>query len=123
MKRSSALCRLYPSPLRTIIGAVPEDFPRRAAIREGALALGLSPEQALKHLGEGTYDIYLNDVAYWRNIPVQVWNYYIGGYQVMKKWLSYRERPLLGRSLTPDEVEEVTRMARRRPPSCFWSRP
>jgi hypothetical protein len=95
--------------------AVPRDYTpeERAAIREGALALGLSPEQALKHLGEGTYDIYLNDVAYWRNIPAQVWNYYIGGYQVIKKWLSYREKTLLGRPLTPDEVEEVTRMARR----------
>ena len=84
-----------------------------AAIREGAPALGLTPEQALEHLGESTYDIYLNEVAYWRNIPEKVWNYYIGGYQVIKKWLSYREQPLLGRPLTPDEVEEVTHMARR----------
>jgi hypothetical protein len=95
--------------------AVQRDYTpkERAAIREGALALGLSPEQAFAHLGEGTYDIYLNDAAYWRNIPAKVWNYYIGGYQVIKKWLSYREQPLLGRPLTPDEVEEVTRMARR----------
>jgi hypothetical protein len=48
-----------------------------------------------------------------RNIPEKVWNYYIGGYQVIKKWLSYREQPLLGRPLTPGEVEEVTHMARR----------
>ena len=33
-----------------------------------------------------------------------MWDYTIGGYQVVKKWLSYREKPLLGRSLTPDEV-------------------
>jgi len=84
-----------------------------AAIREGAKALGLTPEQALEHLGESTYDIFLNDVAYWRNVPEKVWTYYIGGYQVIKKWLSYREKPLLGRPLTPDEVEEVTHMARR----------
>lgn len=84
-----------------------------AAIREGAPALGLTPEQALTHLGETTYDIYLNESAYWRNIPAKVWNYYIGGYQVIKKWLSYREQPLLGRPLTPDEVEEVTHMTRR----------
>jgi hypothetical protein len=32
---------------------------------------------------------------------------------VIKKWLSYRERPLLGRSLTVDEVREVSAMARR----------
>jgi hypothetical protein len=42
-----------------------------------------------------------------------VWDYTIGGYQVIKKWLSYREKPLLGRSLTPDEVRYVTEIARR----------
>ncbi len=31
----------------------------------------------------------------------------------MKKWLSYRERALLGRSLAVDEVREVMHMARR----------
>jgi len=84
-----------------------------AAIREGAAALGLTPEQALEHLGETTFDIYLNEVAYWRNVPEKVWNYYIGGYQVIKKWLSYREQPLLDRSLTSDEAREVTHTARR----------
>ena len=42
-------------------------------------------------LGETTFDIYLNDRAYWRNVPADVWNYKLGGYQVLKKWLSYRE--------------------------------
>jgi len=60
-----------------------------------------------------TMDIYLNNTAYWKNIPPAVWNYTIGGYQVIKKWLSYREQPLLGRALTSDEVREVTAMARR----------
>ena len=32
----------------------------------------------------------INEVAYWRNVPTRVWGYYIGGYQVIKKWLSYR---------------------------------
>jgi hypothetical protein len=31
----------------------------------------------------------------------------------MKKWLSYRERALLGRDLTKDEAREVMNMARR----------
>lgn len=64
-------------------------------------------------LGTDTRDIYLNDIAYWQNIPARVWDYTIGGYQVIKKWLSYREAPLLGRPLKPDEVREVTNMARR----------
>jgi hypothetical protein len=64
-------------------------------------------------LGKSTHDIYLNDTAYWRNVPEKVWDFTIGGYQVMKKWLSYREYALLGRTLTPDEAREVTHMARR----------
>jgi hypothetical protein len=42
-----------------------------------------------------------------------VWGFYIGGYQVIKKWLSYRERGILERGLTIDEIREVTGMARR----------
>ena len=50
-------------------------------------------------LGEERRDVYLNGVAYWSNVPARVWDYTIGGYQVLKKWLSYRERKLLGRGL------------------------
>ena len=64
-------------------------------------------------LGERTFDIYLNDGAFWRNVPEAVWNYRLGGYQVLKKWLSYRERTVLGRPLKPEEVQHFTDMARR----------
>ena len=64
-------------------------------------------------LGDRTCDVYLNDTAYWSNIPVRVWEYTIGGYQVMKKWLSYREEKLLGRPLTKEEIRYVQEMARR----------
>jgi hypothetical protein len=62
---------------------------------------------------DGAYDIFLNEGACWRNVPEPVWDCTIGGYQVIKKWLSYREKPLLGRGLTPEEVRYVTEMARR----------
>lgn len=84
-----------------------------AAIAEGAELLGLSSEQALTQLGETTCDVYLNDVAYWRNVPIEVWEYTIGGYQVIKKWLSYREKGQLERGLSSDEAREVMNMARR----------
>ncbi len=58
-------------------------------------------------------DIYLNDMCYWSNIPKSVWEYTIGGYQVIKKWLSYREKSLLGRGLTIEEIRYVTEMTRR----------
>jgi len=49
-------------------------------------------------LGSETCDVYLNATAYWKNVPKGVWEYTIAGYQVIKKWLSYRERDVLGRS-------------------------
>jgi hypothetical protein len=64
-------------------------------------------------LGETTYDIFLNDTAYWSNVPARVWDYTIGGYQVIKKWLSYREQVLLERPLKPEEARYVTEMVRR----------
>ncbi len=64
-------------------------------------------------LGDSTFDVYLNDRAYWRNVPAAVWNYKLGGYQVLKKWLSYRERAILGRPLLPAEVQHFTDTARR----------
>ncbi|MCS6839438.1 MAG: hypothetical protein NZ701_01520, partial [Roseiflexus sp.] len=60
-----------------------------------------------------TLDVYLNKRVYWRNVPPRVWEYTAGGYQVLKKWLSYRKKPVLGRSLTIDEAREVTAIARR----------
>ena len=68
---------------------------------------------ALSVLGETTFDIHLNPQAYWRNVPAGVWSYKLGGYQVLKKWLSYRERQVLGRSIRPEEVQHFTDAARR----------
>lgn len=84
-----------------------------AAIAEHAESLGMSRDQAAALLGETCYDVYLNDVAYWRCVPTNVWRYTIGGYQVIKKWLSYRERALLGRDLKSEEARYVTEMVRR----------
>jgi hypothetical protein len=63
--------------------------------------------------GPQTLDVYLNEKAFWKNIPPAVWDFHIGGYQVIKKWLSYREHRLLGRALHLEEIKEVTHTARR----------
>ena len=68
---------------------------------------------AASTLGETTFDVYLNDRAYWRNVPAAVWHYKLGGYQVLKKWLSYREEKVLGRAMLPEEVQYFTDTARR----------
>ena len=64
-------------------------------------------------LGETTFDVYLNGEAFWRNVPSAVWDYKLGGYQVLKKWLSYREEGVLGRRLRTQEVQHFTDTARR----------
>ena len=91
----------------------------REAIREGAVRLNLTFEEALAQFGDKTFDVYLNDRAYWKNIPLRVWEYTIGGYQVIKKWLSYREAKLLGRPITPEEAYYVRDMARRIAAICL----
>jgi predicted helicase len=60
-----------------------------------------------------TLDVYLNATAYWKNIPQPVYDFTIGGYQVIKKWLSYRDQRVLGRALSMEEILEVRAMARR----------
>ncbi len=81
----------------------------RAYTSEERKAMG----DAVSTLGDTTFDVYLNDRAYWRNVPANVWGYKLGGYQALKKWLSYRERKVLGRSLLPDEVQHFTEVGRR----------
>jgi hypothetical protein len=82
------------------------------AIRKGAKALGIDEERALELLGP-PLDIFLNANTCWRCVPTTVWEYFIGGYQVIKKWLSYREAVILDRALTKEEAREVTGMVRR----------
>jgi Type ISP C-terminal specificity domain len=79
----------------------------------GAAVHSLSLDEILELLGPETFDVHLNDRAFWRNVPLHVWEYTLGGYQVIKKWLSYREKPLLDRSLRTDEVRYVAEVARR----------
>lgn len=85
----------------------------RKGLLDGCKALGLSESKLMGCLGDTTYDVYLNDKAFWSNVPEKVWDYTIGGYPVIKKWLSYREEKLLGRPLTKDEARYVQQMVRR----------
>lgn len=81
-------------------------------------------EAELTAFGQGTgllvgaVDVFLNETTYWSCIPVAAWEFKIGGFQVLKKWLSYREKgaghpSLLGRAMTPTEVREFTALAQR----------
>ena len=85
----------------------------RAVVRTYTPAERTGLGDAVPMLGGTTVDIYLNENAFWRNVPAAVWTYKLGGYRVLKKWLSYRERGVLGRALTPREVQHFTDIARR----------
>jgi len=93
---------VMPARGRTVERAyIPEE---QAAFAQIDPASGLTVEDVVTTLGGRTYDVYLNDHAYWRNVPSRVWGYTMGGYGVLKKWLSYRERDVLGRALSADET-------------------
>ena len=90
-------------------------MPGRGRIIERAF----TPEESatvgdpLPDLGGTTFDVPLNGEAFWRNVPAAVWDYRLGGYQVLKKWLSYRERKVLRRNLRGREVQQFAEIARR----------
>lgn len=41
--------------------------------------------------GDQTGDLYINDDAFFADVPEAVWTYQLGGYPVLKKWLGYRQ--------------------------------
>lgn len=78
----------------------------RVALGDSAASLGVA------------CDVYLNDGTFWACVPEKAWEVKIGGFQVLKKWLSYREKgeghpSLLGRGLTVEEARDFTRLAQR----------
>ena len=76
---------------------------------------GVELRSVLILLGDECFDVFLNGSAYWSAIPSKVWGYNLGGYQVLKKWLSYRGDGVIGRSLRPDEAAYFSQVARRIP--------
>jgi type ISP restriction-modification system protein len=73
----------------------------RAALEAEGKALGLTSDDVFGLLGSRALEVHLNADAWWTNVPVKVWEYTLGGYQIIKKWLSYREQSVLGRALKP----------------------
>jgi predicted helicase len=50
--------------------------------------------------------VYINTTQYFEGVPVEVWNFHIGGYQVCEKWLKDRK----GRVLAYDELTHYQRV-------------
>jgi len=50
--------------------------------------------------------VYINTQQYFEDIPKEIWEYYIGGYQVLAKWLKERK----DRKLSLDEIEHYLKV-------------
>ena len=92
----------------------PRSFRGRAVERDrtDAESVGLSDDER-DILGEQILDIYLNRKVFWSGVPAAAWDYKIGGFQVLRKWLSYREERVLQRALTVGEARTFTHLVRR----------
>jgi len=50
--------------------------------------------------------VFINDEQYFGDVPKIAWNFYIGGYQPMQKWLKDRK----GRALTNEDIEHYQKV-------------
>ncbi|WP_246720514.1 type ISP restriction/modification enzyme [Rhizobium lentis] len=73
----------------------------------------LDLDTVLTLLGSGAVDVHINSAAGWLAVPAKVWSYTLGGYPVLKKWLSYRETEVMGRPLRGEEMLHFAKTVRR----------
>ena len=69
--------------------------------------------EALAILGDQTCDVYLNEKALWRNVPMNVWRYTHRGVPLLQAWLRDRHSGTLGRGLLREEVTHFSMAVRR----------
>jgi len=69
------------------------------------------PVQGDHRVEKSRYDpdkqrLYINQTEYFGKVPTEVWEFMVGGYQVLRSYLRYRR----GRNLTGDEIEHLLRV-------------
>ena len=79
---------------------------------ELAALADLGGDEALSLLGRQTCDVYLNEKAFFRNVPLEVWRYAHHGVPLLRAWLRDRHVELLGRALLRDEVTQFSTAVR-----------
>lgn len=84
-----------------------------AALSALGIRHDLDLPKVLELVGETACDVYLNNTTFWKGVPDRVWNFTIGGYQSLKKWLSYRDESVLERPLKSQEVQHFSEVVRR----------
>jgi hypothetical protein len=83
------------------------------AVSDCAHEAGMSGDEALSILGRQTCDVYLNDKALWRNVPIEVWRYTHRGVPLLRAWLRDRHLGVLDRGLMREEVTHFSMAVRR----------
>jgi predicted helicase len=63
-------------------------------------------ESKIQNLKSKIGQVWINKTQYFDNVPETAWNFHIGGYQVLQKWLKDRK----GRTLSIDDLEHYTKV-------------
>jgi predicted helicase len=63
---------------------------------EAVRYIALAPQSQNREMGS----VWINATQYFENVPLEAWNFSIGGYQICKKWLNDRK----GRKLRDDDL-------------------
>jgi predicted helicase len=108
---------------RILFPAMRADFETMAALGwellQKHLLRGLSPSKYAEYHGKGDHSvakphyveaeqaIYINELQYFAPVPLEIWSFSIGGYQVMDKYLGAR----ISLKLTLDEIKNLTAIA------------
>jgi hypothetical protein len=69
------------------------------------------PKEGSNEVEKPKYDtgkVYINDTQYFDNVPLEAWEFYIGGYQPALKWLKDRK----GRTLGYEDIIHYQRIIR-----------
>ncbi|MBO1350069.1 MAG: hypothetical protein EBE86_023040 [Hormoscilla sp. GUM202] len=89
MKTTGAELTSYPQPGDNKVEKVHYDIPkspRRESITSPSMGTGG---------GSTTGRVWINKTQYFDGVPPEVWNFYVGGYQVCQKWLKDRKDRVL----------------------------
>lgn len=80
------------------------DFPRRGLA--GYHGKGDHAVEAVRYLAQ-EQSVHINKTQYFKPVPLEVWEFHIGGYQVLDKYMKSRK----GRKLSLDEINHVSAIA------------
>jgi predicted helicase len=76
--------------------------------KPGLADYGVSGDNKVESIRYANGKVWINDAQFFNRVPMDVWDFYIGGYQPAQKWLQDRK----GRSLSVDDIEHYQKIVR-----------